>query len=75
MLRSARPAGRLTKALPVRVAAASFTSTTATTGSYEDTIDNLRIGSHTRVIFQGFTGMLYTLSAFQNRRSSRSDRV
>lgn len=57
MLRSARPAGRLTKALPGRVAAASFTSTTASKGSYEDTIENLKIGSHTRVIFQGFTGI------------------
>ena len=26
--------------------------------SYEDTISNLRIGKHTRVIFQGFTGQI-----------------
>jgi hypothetical protein len=31
-------------------------STSARNGSYEDTISNLKIGTHTRVIFQGFTG-------------------
>ena len=33
-------------------------STSARNCSYEDTISNLRIGKHTRVIFQGFTGKL-----------------
>ncbi len=32
------------------------TSTRASVGSYADTIAQLRIGSHTRVIYQGFTG-------------------
>ncbi|KAH8592433.1 alpha subunit of succinyl-CoA synthetase [Bisporella sp. PMI_857] len=31
-------------------------STSARNNGYEDTIGNLKIGSHTRVIFQGFTG-------------------
>ncbi|CZS90887.1 related to succinyl-CoA synthetase subunit alpha [Rhynchosporium graminicola] len=31
-------------------------STSSRHPSYEDTISNLKIGSHTRVIFQGFTG-------------------
>lgn len=32
-----------------------FSSSTRRNG-YEDTIENLKIGKHTRVIFQGFTG-------------------
>jgi succinyl-CoA synthetase alpha subunit len=32
-------------------------STSARHNLYEDTISNLKIGKHTRVIFQGFTGM------------------
>jgi succinyl-CoA synthetase alpha subunit len=31
-------------------------STSARLNSYNDTISNLKIGTHTRVIFQGFTG-------------------
>jgi succinyl-CoA synthetase alpha subunit len=34
---------------------ASFSTSTRRSG-YEDTISNLKIGHHTRVIFQGFTG-------------------
>jgi hypothetical protein len=33
-------------------------STSARRRGYEDTIPNLKIGGHTRVIFQGFTGTI-----------------
>jgi hypothetical protein len=36
-------------------------STSAPQNSYEDTISNLKIGDHTRVIFQGFTGKVQIL--------------
>ncbi|KAF9694458.1 hypothetical protein EKO04_007504 [Ascochyta lentis] len=45
-----------------RVPRAAF-STTSTLKGYDDTIQNLKIGSHTRVIFQGFTGKLATANA------------
>ncbi|KAK3301175.1 succinyl-CoA synthetase-like protein [Chaetomium fimeti] len=37
--------------------------TTSRLDSYSDTLSNLRIGNHTRVIFQGFTGKLATVNA------------
>lgn len=38
-------------------------SASAPASSYKDTIPNLKIGSHTRVIFQGFTGRQATANA------------
>ncbi|GAB7348481.1 hypothetical protein MBLNU459_g6890t1 [Dothideomycetes sp. NU459] len=38
-------------------------SSTATRPSYDDTAKNLKIGSHTRVIYQGFTGRVATQNA------------
>lgn len=38
-------------------------STTSRRSGYDDTIQNLKIGSHTRVIFQGFTGRQATANA------------
>ena len=40
-----------------RSSASRSFSTSASRRGYEDTIGNLKIGGHTRVIFQGFTGM------------------
>ena len=50
-----RPAG---SAVPGR----SFSSST-TWRSYDDTVQNIRIGKHTRVIYQGFTGRVATGNA------------
>lgn len=38
-------------------------STTSRRSGYDDTIQNLKIGAHTRVIFQGFTGRQATANA------------
>ncbi|KAF2744219.1 succinyl-CoA ligase subunit alpha [Sporormia fimetaria CBS 119925] len=38
-------------------------STTSRRNGYDDTIQNLKIGKHTRVIFQGFTGKQATANA------------
>lgn len=38
-------------------------STSSRRSNYDSTINNLRIGSHTRVIFQGFTGRQATANA------------
>ena len=32
-------------------------STSASRNGYEDTLPNLKIGKHTKVLFQGFTGV------------------
>jgi succinyl-CoA synthetase alpha subunit len=45
-----------------RIPQAAF-STTPRRNGYDDTIQNLKIGSHTRVIFQGFTGKQATANA------------
>ena len=44
------------------VQARSFSSSIARS-SYDDTVQNLRIGKHTRVIYQGFTGRVATGNA------------
>lgn len=41
-------------------------SCSASRYGYEDTIQNLKIGKHTRVIFQGFTGKQATQNAKQS---------
>ncbi|KAF8212575.1 alpha subunit of succinate-CoA ligase [Mycena galopus ATCC 62051] len=41
-------------------------STTSSRSSYSDTIQNLKIGTHTRVIFQGFTGRQATANAIES---------
>lgn len=41
---------------------ACFSSSSRRNG-YDDTIQNLKIGAHTKVIFQGFTGKLATVNA------------
>ncbi|KAJ7463988.1 succinyl-CoA ligase subunit alpha [Mycena latifolia] len=43
-----------------------FFSTSTARSSYGDTIKNLKIGSHTRVIFQGFTGRQATANAIES---------
>lgn len=45
-----------------RIPRAAFSNSARRSG-YDDTIQNLKIGSHTRVIFQGFTGKLATANA------------
>lgn len=51
------------RSLPGVRAIHRFLPATSELESYEDTLPNLRIGSHTRVIFQGFTGKQATENA------------
>ncbi|OCL05352.1 hypothetical protein AOQ84DRAFT_323050, partial [Glonium stellatum] len=44
----------------------AFFSSSAERGAYADTIHNLKIGRHTRVIYQGFTGKQATANAKQS---------
>jgi succinyl-CoA synthetase alpha subunit len=48
--------------LGLRTSYAPFSISSRRNG-YDDTIQNLKIGSHTRVIFQGFTGKQATANA------------
>ncbi|KAI8942738.1 hypothetical protein NX059_000784 [Plenodomus lindquistii] len=50
------------KQVPRQTTSASFSSSARLNG-YDDTIQNLKIGADTRVIFQGFTGKLATANA------------
>jgi succinyl-CoA synthetase alpha subunit len=52
----------LSRRLPSRVPVSCF-STSSRRNGYDDTIQNLKIGKHTRVIFQGFTGKQATANA------------
>lgn len=56
---------RLSAPRALRPSARSFSSTCPRAG-YEATIPNLKIGKHTRVIFQGFTGKQATANAKQS---------
>ncbi|PSN61864.1 hypothetical protein BS50DRAFT_613467 [Corynespora cassiicola Philippines] len=51
-----------TRCLASRTSYAPFSSSSSRNG-YDNTIQNLKIGSHTRVIFQGFTGKQATANA------------
>jgi succinyl-CoA synthetase alpha subunit len=48
--------------LSPRIPKAAFSRSSRHNG-YDDTIQSLKIGAHTRVIFQGFTGKLATANA------------
>jgi len=48
------------------VYSARFLSSSYTFQSYDDTRKNLKIGKHTRVIYQGFTGRVATSNAQQS---------
>ncbi|KAJ7511425.1 succinyl-CoA ligase subunit alpha [Mycena galericulata] len=45
---------------------AFFSTTTPPRSAYDHTVNNLKIGSHTRVIFQGFTGRQATANAIES---------
>lgn len=48
--------------LPISYCRSALFSSTSSIYAYSDSIPNLKIGAHTRVIFQGFTGrQVYTI--------------
>lgn len=58
MLRSAKRV-HVRASLPSRLQQSVAFSISSRRNGYEDTIQNLKIGKDTRVIFQGFTGMVH----------------
>ena len=67
LFRSVKPVCRLSRhgclILTSRHCACCSFSSTTSKSDYADTIQNLKIGRHTRVIFQGFTGRQATANA------------
>ncbi|KAK4993904.1 hypothetical protein LTR50_000118 [Elasticomyces elasticus] len=61
-LRTCLPPSRRVSHLQCIVQKASFSSRSPLR-SYADTVNNLKIGAHTRVIYQGFTGKVATQNA------------
>ncbi|TKA60778.1 hypothetical protein B0A49_10697 [Cryomyces minteri] len=60
--KSLRPGWAIAASSRTRAFCAGFSSSTSLNG-YSDTIHNLKIGKHTRVIYQGFTGKQATANA------------
>ena len=61
-----RPPHRLTIGSPIVVPPIRGFTTSCVARNYTSTLPTLRIGSHTRVIFQGFTGKLATANAAES---------
>lgn len=50
-----------------------FLSTSPPLSAYSDTVSNLQVGQHTRVIFQGFTGRQVISSMIHSETPSEKD--